>query len=46
VIQFTTLDFHGVLRIANPEQFLHTLFTGIGRAKGFGSGLLLIKPIS
>lgn len=42
-ICFSTLDYRGKLRVENPELFLQTLYNGIGAAKGFGCGLLMIK---
>ena len=45
-IKFTTLDFNGVLSVTDPQEFVTTLYTGIGRAKAFGAGLLLVKPLS
>lgn len=44
-IRFSSLDFEGVLTVTEPEQFEHVLFHGIGPAKGFGCGLLLIRRI-
>jgi CRISPR system Cascade subunit CasE len=41
---FSVLDFEGVLEISAPAQFLHHLSAGIGRAKAFGCGLMLIRP--
>lgn len=43
-IRFSTLDFIGALTITNPELFHHALINGIGSAKGFGCGLLMVKP--
>jgi CRISPR system Cascade subunit CasE len=43
-IEFSTIDYSGILTIENPEQFKRTLFEGIGRAKAFGCGLMLIRP--
>jgi len=42
-IRFTTMDFEGTLEVDNPVVFQKTLFHGIGKAKGFGCGMLLIK---
>ncbi len=42
-IQFSTVDFSGDLRITDVELFKKVLFTGLGHAKGFGCGLLLVK---
>ncbi|WP_263322529.1 type I-E CRISPR-associated protein Cas6/Cse3/CasE [Endozoicomonas sp. Mp262] len=40
---FSALDYEGVLAITEPEKFISALFRGIGPAKAFGCGLLLIK---
>lgn len=37
--------YNGVLEITNPDCFLRTLESGIGRAKAFGFGLLSVAPI-
>ena len=42
-IRFSTLDFNGLLTVTEPEPFQHALFYGIGPAKGFGCGMLLIR---
>lgn len=42
-ICFSTLDFSGVLTVIDTDKFLSTLYSGIGPAKGFGCGLLLVK---
>ncbi|MGH7485831.1 MAG: type I-E CRISPR-associated protein Cas6/Cse3/CasE, partial [bacterium] len=42
-IRFATCDFHGLLTVTGVDAFLHTLRHGIGPAKGFGCGLLLIR---
>lgn len=44
-ISFNTIDFTGILTVTDPELFKQTLFEGIGPAKGFGCGLLLVRPI-
>ncbi len=38
-----TLDFHGLLEVSDAERFTQMLFHGLGRAKGFGCGLMLIR---
>ncbi len=43
LIRFSTLDFTGLLRVTDPEAFGQTLETGIGPAKAFGCGLMLIR---
>ncbi len=37
------LDMKGVLTIRDPEEFTKTLFTGLGRARAFGCGLMLVR---
>lgn len=44
-VSFNTIDFTGVLTVTDPELFKHVLFWGIGPEKGFGCGLLLVRPI-
>jgi CRISPR system Cascade subunit CasE len=45
-IKISSLDFDGVLEITDPELFIeHALYKGIGSAKAFGCGLLMIKRI-
>lgn len=44
-IQFSTLDYQGILRVSDTESFLQTLKTGLGPAKAFGCGLLLVRRI-
>lgn len=43
LITFSTLDYSGTLTVINPEVFVEKLFSGIGHAKGFGCGLLMVK---
>ena len=45
-ISFNTIDFTGVLTVTDPEMFKKVLFEGIGPAKGFGCGLLMVRPRS
>lgn len=45
LISISTLDFNGVLTVSDPEIFIKTLYQGIGPAKGFGCGLLLVRRI-
>jgi CRISPR system Cascade subunit CasE len=42
-VSVATCDFEGRLTVTDPERFRTTLATGIGSAKGFGNGLLLVK---
>lgn len=42
-ISFSAIDFRGQLKVNDSEKFIHTLHNGIGAAKAFGCGLLLIR---
>jgi len=42
-IRFSTLDFTGLLTVTDPDVFLDKLEQGIGPAKAFGCGLMLLK---
>lgn len=43
-ITFSTLEFDGFLTVDDPEIFVEKcLFNGIGPAKGFGCGLMLVR---
>lgn len=44
-IKLSTLEFNGVLKVEEPENFLQMIYQGLGPAKGFGCGLMLIKRI-
>src|SRR5690606_2491622 len=44
-ICFSTVDFSGALEVVNPAIFVKSLFQGIGKAKAFGCGLMLIRRI-
>ncbi|HEY0929903.1 MAG TPA: type I-E CRISPR-associated protein Cas6/Cse3/CasE [Gemmatimonas sp.] len=40
---FGVLDVRGVLRVRDPEPMRSALFNGLGRAKAFGCGLMLVR---
>jgi CRISPR system Cascade subunit CasE len=40
---FSSLDYEGLLTVTNPELFVQALKSGIGPAKAFGCGLMLIR---
>lgn len=44
-IALSTLDFEGELSVTDPEIFLPALLKGIGPAKAFGCGLLLVRRL-
>jgi len=43
-IQLSTIDYTGLLTVTDPEVFRQALFSGIGPAKGFGCGMLMVRP--
>ena len=44
-LQFSTVDLSGELTVTDPQAFVGALFDGIGHAKAFGCGLLLVRPV-
>lgn len=44
IVTLSTAQFDGVLTVTNAELFRHALGFGIGRARGFGCGLMTIAP--
>ena len=42
-IRFSTVDFSGELLVTNPQLFNLALYNGLGHAKAFGCGLLLVR---
>lgn len=44
-IRFSLMDFDGCLTVVDPEAFREGLLEGIGRGKGFGCGMLMIKRL-
>jgi CRISPR system Cascade subunit CasE len=42
-IRFSTVDFSGELLVTNPPLFNLALYNGLGHAKAFGCGLLLVR---
>jgi len=46
LVEFSTLDFNGILSVTDAATFVEKcLFKGLGSAKGFGCGLMLVKRI-
>lgn len=39
------VDFRGVLRVTDRDRFVRAFVVGIGSAKAFGFGLLLLQPV-
>lgn len=44
-ISFATVDYEGVLEVRDPAAFFRALSAGIGKAKAYGCGLMLIRRI-
>lgn len=42
-VRFTSIDFSGELVVTDPARLRSALFNGIGHAKAFGCGLLLVR---
>ncbi len=42
-VRLSTLDFSGRLQVADPARLVEVLYHGLGPAKGFGCGLMLVK---
>ena len=45
-IQFSSVEFSGELVVCDPTAFQRTLLEGLGHAKAFGCGLMLVKAIA
>jgi len=41
-VKFDSLDIRGVLEVTGPAVFVNTLHRGIGKARGYGCGLILV----
>lgn len=42
-VRFAQADYRGLLRVQDPDRFLQTVRQGVGRARGFGCGMMLIR---
>lgn len=40
------VQFRGILEVTDREKFIETYYSGVGSAKGFGFGLLLLAPVN
>ncbi|MBC7945437.1 MAG: type I-E CRISPR-associated protein Cas6/Cse3/CasE [Burkholderiales bacterium] len=45
-IQFSSVDYEGYAEVIDPDKLTKALTTGIGRAKAFGCGLLLVRRLT
>ena len=44
-IKFSSIDLSGEITVTEPAKFTNALFNGIGRAKGFGCGMMMIRKV-
>jgi CRISPR system Cascade subunit CasE len=44
-LRFSTVDFSGRLRVADPDALRTALCCGVGEGKAFGCGLLLVRAL-
>ena len=42
---FSSVDFEGLIEVTDPGLFVNALYQGIGPAKAFGCGLMLIRRV-
>lgn len=42
-VEFGRLDFEGVMKVTNPAALLAAVVSGLGRARAFGCGLMLLR---
>jgi CRISPR system Cascade subunit CasE len=45
VVSLGIMDLQGTAEVKDPQLLLQALFQGVGPAKGFGCGLLLIRRV-
>jgi CRISPR system Cascade subunit CasE len=43
--RISVLEFDGILRVTDPERLLTAVASGIGRARSFGCGLMLLRRL-
>lgn len=41
----SSINYEGVLTVTEPMKFIEMLFSGIGRSKSFGCGLMLVRRV-
>lgn len=45
MLQFSSIDYEGEVQVFDPSLLRQALVQGVGRAKAFGCGLLLVRPV-
>ena len=44
-IEFSEIEFAGLLTVTDPEKLTAALFNGIGKARAYGCGLMLVRRV-
>lgn len=44
MIQFSSVDYSGLLVVSDPTTFLQRMALGYGKSRAFGCGMMMIKP--
>nr|WP_123589572.1 type I-E CRISPR-associated protein Cas6/Cse3/CasE [Salinisphaera halophila] len=44
-VQFSSVDYSGLLEVTDADRFIEAMARGFGRAKAFGCGLMLIRRV-
>ncbi len=44
-ISFSVIDYEGVLEVTDPDLLTRALMRGVGKARAYGCGLLLLRPL-
>ncbi|WP_028292406.1 type I-E CRISPR-associated protein Cas6/Cse3/CasE [Oceanobacter kriegii] len=44
-IRYSSVDYQGLLTVTDPERFLQALYKGVGKSKGFGCGMWLVRRV-
>lgn len=45
-VEFSSLDYQGIAEVNDPEKLNRALTQGVGRAKAFGCGLLVVRRVA
>ncbi len=44
-VEFSEIEYEGVLTVTDPARFTAALYNGVGKAKAYGCGLMLVRPV-
>ena len=42
-IRFSSVDYEGVITVADPQRLRAALFSGVGRSRAFGCGMIMVR---